>query len=158
VGWELKYSYTFSWLGRPIIQLPEDMIRLQEAIYRLQPDVILETGCAWQFPIFSASPVNCWGGRVIMDIEIRPANRPPSKPSVGSTDHLIRAGSLLQVVRQVKAMIRPGRWCHVWFQSLPSMLAELKRITIWFLAGSYHRDRRIMRDLYDAAGSATVLG
>ena len=44
VGWNQKYSYTFSWFGRPIIQLPEDMVRTQEVIHRVQPDVIIETG------------------------------------------------------------------------------------------------------------------
>src|SRR6266498_1986090 len=46
VGWDQKYPYTFSWLGRPIIQLPEDIIRIQEVIFRLKPDVIVETGVA----------------------------------------------------------------------------------------------------------------
>ena len=45
-GWDVKYVYSFSWLGRPIIQLPEDMVRIQEVIYSCQPDVILETGVA----------------------------------------------------------------------------------------------------------------
>ena len=45
-GWVRKYSYGFSWLGRPIIQLPDDMLRIQEAIWQVQPDVILETGIA----------------------------------------------------------------------------------------------------------------
>ena len=40
VGWNQKYSYTFSWLGRPIIQLPEDMIRMQELIYRDRKSVV----------------------------------------------------------------------------------------------------------------------
>ena len=46
VGWNQKYPYTFSWMGRPIIQIPEDMIRMQEAIYHVKPDVIVETGVA----------------------------------------------------------------------------------------------------------------
>ena len=46
LGWQMKYPYTFSWMGRPIIQLPEDMLRTQEVIYRLKPDVIVETGIA----------------------------------------------------------------------------------------------------------------
>src|SRR3981189_2331211 len=46
IGWNQKYPYTFSWLGRPIVQLPEDMIRVQEVIYRVRPDVIIETGVA----------------------------------------------------------------------------------------------------------------
>ena len=46
VGWELKYPYTFSWLGFPILQIPEDMLRIQEVIFRVKPDVIIETGVA----------------------------------------------------------------------------------------------------------------
>ena len=45
-GWDVKYVYGFTWMGRPIIQLPEDMIRIQEVIWRLRPDVIVETGVA----------------------------------------------------------------------------------------------------------------
>ena len=45
-GWQLRYPYSFSWMGFPILQIPEDMIRMQEQIFRLQPDVIVETGVA----------------------------------------------------------------------------------------------------------------
>ena len=45
-GWDTKYVYGFTWLGRPIIQLPDDMLRLQEVVYRVKPDVIVETGIA----------------------------------------------------------------------------------------------------------------
>jgi cephalosporin hydroxylase len=41
-----KYSYNFSWLGLPIIQYPQDMLALQEIIWRVQPDLIVETGIA----------------------------------------------------------------------------------------------------------------
>ncbi len=78
VGWNQKYVYTFSWFGRPVIQLPEDMIRMQEVIYKLQPDVIVETGVAHGGSlIFYASLMQAMGkGRVIgIDIEIRPHNR-----------------------------------------------------------------------------------
>ena len=37
-GWDTKYVYSFSWFGRPIIQLPEDIIRIQELIYEIKPD------------------------------------------------------------------------------------------------------------------------
>ena len=46
VGWNQNYQYTFSWMGRAIIQLLEDMVRAQEVIYRLRPDVIIETAVA----------------------------------------------------------------------------------------------------------------
>src|SRR5437879_3266395 len=78
IGWNQKYPYTFSWLGRPIVQLPEDMIRVQEVIYRVRPDVIIETGVAHGGSlIYYASLCKVMGrGRVIgIDIEIRPHNR-----------------------------------------------------------------------------------
>jgi len=46
VGWELKLPYTYTWLGFPVLQLPDDLIRIQEVIVRLKPDVIVETGIA----------------------------------------------------------------------------------------------------------------
>jgi len=78
VGWSQKYQYTFSWMGRPIIQLPEDMIRIQEVIYRIKPDVIIETGIAHGGSlIYYASLCKAMEkGRIIgIDIEIRPHNR-----------------------------------------------------------------------------------
>lgn len=77
-GWDTKYVYGFSWLGRPVIQLPEDMLRIQEVIYDVKPDVIVETGVAHGGSlIFYASLCTAIGkGRVIgIDIEIRPHNR-----------------------------------------------------------------------------------
>lgn len=78
-SWNQKYPYTFTWMGRPIIQHPEDMIRLQEAIYALRPDVIVETGVAHGGSlIYYASLMKAAGrGRAVIgvDIEIRPHNR-----------------------------------------------------------------------------------
>lgn len=78
VGWSQRYSYTFSWMGRPIIQLPEDMIRLQEVVHRVRPDVVVETGVAHGgSAVFVASLLRAMGhGRVVsVDVEIRPDNR-----------------------------------------------------------------------------------
>jgi cephalosporin hydroxylase len=43
---EYRYSYNFTWLGRPIIQYPQDMVAIQELIWRIRPDLIIETGIA----------------------------------------------------------------------------------------------------------------
>jgi cephalosporin hydroxylase len=43
---EAKYSYNFSWLGRPIIQYPQDMVAVEEIVWRIKPDLIIETGIA----------------------------------------------------------------------------------------------------------------
>lgn len=79
-----KYSYNFSWLGRPIIQYPQDIVAMQEIIWKVQPDLIIETGIAHGGSlIFSAAMlelVACCGGpkdaEVLgLDIDIRPHNR-----------------------------------------------------------------------------------
>lgn len=77
-GWDSKYVYSFTWLGRPIIQLPEDLLRIQEVIYRTQPDVIVETGIAHGGSlVFYAGLCKAMNhGRVVgVDIEIRSHNR-----------------------------------------------------------------------------------
>jgi cephalosporin hydroxylase len=77
VGWDQKYLYGFTWMGRPIIQLPDDMIRMQELIYSVKPDVIIETGIAHGGSlIFYASLLKAINiGHVIgVDIEIRSHN------------------------------------------------------------------------------------
>ena len=73
-----KYSYNFSWLGRPIIQLPQDMIAMQEIIWNTKPDLLIETGIAHGGSlIFYASLFEIIGkGQVVgIDIDIRPHNR-----------------------------------------------------------------------------------
>ncbi len=77
-GWDSKYVYGFSWLGRPVIQLPEDLMRMQELVWRVQPDVIVETGVAHGGSlVFYASLFAAIGsGRVVgVDVAIRPENR-----------------------------------------------------------------------------------
>jgi cephalosporin hydroxylase len=78
VGWDQKYVYSFTWLGRPVIQLPEDLIRLQEVIAAVRPEVIVETGIAHGGSlVFYATLCRALGrGRVVgVDVEIRPHNR-----------------------------------------------------------------------------------
>ena len=74
-GWDVKYVYSFTWLGRPLIQLPEDVVRMQELVWRVQPDVIVETGVAHGGSlVFYASLFAALGkGRVIgVDIARKP--------------------------------------------------------------------------------------
>jgi cephalosporin hydroxylase len=75
VGWSLKYYHTFSWFGLPILQLPEDMLRLQEVVYEIRPSVIVETGVFHGGSLlFHASLLTAMGladARVIgIDVEI----------------------------------------------------------------------------------------
>ena len=78
-----KYSYNFSWLGRPIIQYPQDVLAMQEIIWEVKPDLIIETGIAHGGSlVFFAAMLElvavCTGseGCVLgIDIDIRPHNR-----------------------------------------------------------------------------------
>lgn len=73
-----QYSYNFSWMGRPIIQYPQDMIAMQEIIWDLKPDLIIETGIAHGGSlIYYASLLELIGkGEVLgIDIDIRSHNR-----------------------------------------------------------------------------------
>jgi cephalosporin hydroxylase len=79
-----KYSYNFSWLGRPIIQYPQDIIAMQELVWAIQPDLIVETGIAHGGSlVFYASMLElnalCGGPRdaivLGIDIDIRAHNR-----------------------------------------------------------------------------------
>ncbi|VTR92715.1 cephalosporin hydroxylase : Cephalosporin hydroxylase OS=Oscillatoria acuminata PCC 6304 GN=Oscil6304_0534 PE=4 SV=1: CmcI [Gemmata massiliana] len=113
VGWTQKYTYGFTWLGRPIIQLPEDMIRIQEIIHRVQPDVILETGVAHGGSlVYYASLCKATDrGRVIgVDIEIRPHNRTAieAHPLTGYITLVEGSSTAPETVDRVRSLIRPG--------------------------------------------------
>ena len=112
-GWDTKYVYSFTWLGRPIIQLPEDMFRIQEVIYRIKPDVIIETGVAHGGSlIFYASLCKAIGkGRVIgIDIEIRPHNRKAIEAHELYEYITLLEGSSIspEVLAQVRKLVEPG--------------------------------------------------
>jgi cephalosporin hydroxylase len=114
LGWNAKYPYTFSWLGRPLIQLPEDVMRIQEVIFAVKPDVIVETGVAHGGSlILYASLLEAMGstGRVIgVDIEIRPHNRAAIEAHpLFKRITLIEGSSIDEaVVARVKSKLPPG--------------------------------------------------
>ncbi len=76
---EHKYGYNSTWMGRPIIQFPNDMFIIQELIWKIKPDLIIETGIAHGGSIiFSASMLELVGGEgqvVGIDVDIRKHNR-----------------------------------------------------------------------------------
>nr|VFJ54949.1 MAG: Cephalosporin hydroxylase [Candidatus Kentron sp. FM]VFJ60924.1 MAG: Cephalosporin hydroxylase [Candidatus Kentron sp. FM]VFK12182.1 MAG: Cephalosporin hydroxylase [Candidatus Kentron sp. FM] len=158
VGWSLKYPYIFSWLGRPIIQLPSDMIRMQEVIYRLKPDVIIETGIAHGGSlIFSASVCTLLGkGRVIgVDIEIRPHNRQAIEThELFPLITLIEGDSVAgEIVARVKSLVQSGETVLVVLDSNHTkqhVLNELNAYADLVTPGSYIvTTDGLMKDLYD---------
>jgi cephalosporin hydroxylase len=113
VGWNQKHVYTFTWLGRPIIQLPDDMIRIQEVLHRVQPDVVVECGVAHGGSlIYYASLCKLTGrGRVVgIDIEIRPHNREAieAHPLADLITLIEGSSTETETVAAATAEIRPG--------------------------------------------------
>jgi cephalosporin hydroxylase len=145
VGWNQKYQYTFTWMGRPMIQLPEDVLRVQEVIHRLRPDVIIETGIAHGGSlIFYASLMKAMEkGRVIgVDIEIRPHNRAAieSHPLADRITMIEGSSTAAEVVARVKAEVRPGETVLVILDSNHSydhVLGELRAYADLVTPGSY---------------------
>lgn len=159
VGWSLKYTYAFSWMGRPIIQLPEDVVRVQEAVYALQPTAIVETGVAHGGSlVLYASLLRAMGtgGRVIgVDIEIRPHNRKAIEAHELAPMIALVEGSSVdpQTVGRVRSLLRPDDRVLVLLDSNHSMThvaMELDAYAPLVTVGSYIvATDGIMRDLHD---------
>lgn len=108
-----QYTYNFDWLGLPIIQLPQDILAVQEIIWKTKPDIIIETGVARGGSlILSASILHLLNenGKVVgIDIDIRPHNRKAieNHPLAFRID-LIEGSSIdNRIVDQVTQHIRP---------------------------------------------------
>ena len=157
-GWNQKYQYTFTWFGRPIIQLPEDVIRIQEVIYRIKPDVLIESGIAHGGSlILWASLFKAMGkGRVIgVDIDIRPHNLNAIQSHELSPWITLVEGSSTNsdTVQKVKSLIRPDDTVLVILDSDHTkrhVLAELDAYHKLVTPGSYIvATDGLMQDLYD---------
>jgi cephalosporin hydroxylase len=145
LGWVRKYSYGFSWMGRPIIQLPDDMVRIQEAIFATRPDVIIETGVAHGGSLaYYASLFEMLGhGRVIgIDVEIRQHNRSAieAHPMIKRIS-LVEGDSIAQsTADRVKAMLKPGEKVMLILDSNHSKVhvaAELEKYAEFVTKGCY---------------------
>lgn len=144
-GWQRKLSYEVVWMGIPIIQLPEDIMMMQELIWRVRPDVIVEAGVAHGGAlILYSSLLDAIGrGRVIgVDVEIRKYNRlaiqahPMSKRVT-----LIEGDSVAPAtLDRVRAEIPPGSTVMVALDSSHTrehVAAELERYAPLVTPGSY---------------------
>lgn len=146
-----KYSYNFEWLGRPIIQFPQDIIAMQEIIFRCKPDLIVETGIAHGGSlIFSASMLElnaaCGGPAdaevVAVDIDIRAHNREAILAHPLSRRITMFEGSSIDpsIIDCVRAKA-PGRTCVLVCldsnHTHAHVLAELKAYADLVTVGSY---------------------
>jgi len=108
-----KYSYHFTWMGRPIIQYPQDMIAMQELIWKVQPDLIIETGVAHGGSlIYYASILELIGkGEVLgIDIDIREHNRVEiEKHPMFKRIKLVQGSSISDEVMQEVKKVSAGK-------------------------------------------------
>jgi cephalosporin hydroxylase len=106
---DYRYSYNFTWLGRPIIQVAQDIVAMQELVWRIRPELVVETGVAHGGSlIFYASMLELLGGggRVLgIDIDIRAHNRLEIErhPMARRIDLLEGSSIAPEVVREVQA-------------------------------------------------------
>jgi cephalosporin hydroxylase len=144
-NWQNRLSYEVAWLGIPIIQLPEDMVAMQELIWKIRPDVIVESGVAHGGAlVLYASLLELIGrGRVIgVDIEIRKYNRLAIEAHpMSHRIHLIEGDSLAdETVAEVRSHIRPGDRVLVALDSNHTrdhVLGELERYAPLVTPNSY---------------------
>jgi cephalosporin hydroxylase len=162
VGWAARDSYQFTWAGQPIIQLPHDVLRYQELLWKVRPDVIVETGVAHGGSLMlAASMCKVIGrGRVIgVDVELRPTNRAAIERHILSDwIALVEGNSTDQnVVRQVRNQILAGESVLVLLDSNHSMehvAAELEAYAPLVTPGSYIvATDGIMRELVGFPGA-----
>jgi cephalosporin hydroxylase len=156
-----KYSYNFSWLGRPIIQYPQDIVAMQELIWQIKPDLIIETGIAHGGSlIFYASmlalldmceaietgaaldPKNSKRKVLGIDIEIRPHNRAAIEAHpMASRIQMIEGSSIApEIIEQVKEVARGYQRVLVCLDSNHThdhVLAELEAYAPLVSVGSY---------------------
>ena len=139
------YSYNFSWMGRPVIQYPQDLIAMQEIIWQLQPDLIIETGIAHGGSlIFYASLLELIGkGKVLgIDIDIREHNRREiEKHPMYRRIHMIQGSSIsMEVVEKAKSFVNSGETILVVLDSNHThehVLRELELYSPLVSANSY---------------------
>lgn len=158
-SWNQKYSYTFTWMGRPIIQHPEDLVRFQEIMYTLKPDVVIETGVAHGGSlILYASLMKAMGkGRRVVgvDIEIRPHNRQAIEAhELAGMIRLVEGNSAAgDTVAKAAAEIRTGDTVLIVLDSNHTrehVAAELEAYHHLVTPGSYIvATDGIMRDVHD---------
>lgn len=139
------YSYNFSWMGRPIIQYPQDMIAMQELLWRIQPDLLIETGIAHGGSlIYYASIMELIGkGKVVgIDIDIRDHNRIEieAHPMFKRISMIQGSAVDMHVVEKVREVIEPNMTVMVSLDSNHThehVLQELNLYAPFVTKGSY---------------------
>ncbi len=135
LGWNLHHYFSFSFMGRHLVQFPDDVLRLGEMIWRLRPDVILETGVYdGGSTLFWATLCRMQGhGRVIsIDHQFRPGVREAIQQAAGDMVTLIEGDAASpELAAQVGRLIRPGERVCVHLDSDHSAKHVSAELELW---------------------------
>ena len=139
------YSYNFTWMGRPIIQYPQDMMAMQEIIWEIKPDLIIETGIAHGGSlIYYASLLELIGKGTVLgvDIDIREHNRAEiEKHPISKRITMIQGSAIdIDIIEQVKPYTKDQKVVMVCLDSNHThahVLKELELYSQFVTAGSY---------------------
>ncbi len=141
-----KYTYNYTWLGRPIIKFPSDIVATQQIVWDVKPDLIIETGIAHGGSlILSASLLEMIGGpgRVLgIDIDIREHNRKEieAHPMMKRIDMIEGSSVAEDVMARVRAAAAKAKCVMVFLDSLHThdhVLKELELYAPLVSVGSY---------------------
>lgn len=141
-----KYSYNYTWLGRPIIKYPSDIVATQEIIWAVKPDLIIETGIAHGGSLMlSASMLEINGGDGLVlgiDIDIREHNRNEilNHPMAKRIQMIEGSSVSAETMAQVREIARGRKRVMVFLDSLHShahVAAELELYAPLVSIGSY---------------------
>lgn len=161
IGWGVHYYFTMTWLGQPILQLPEDLVRLQEVLNTLRPDVILETGVySGGSLLFHATVCEALGKGRVIGIDVRipdPVRESLTRHRLAPRISLIEGDSISpEVVESVRSLIRPEDKVLVILDSDHSRRHVERELEVWapfVTPGScIIATDGIMRDLSDVPG------
>jgi len=138
-----NYIKNFTWLGRPVLQYPTDLMVVQELIWQIKPNIIIETGLAMGgSAVFFSSILSCLGngGQVVsIDVDIRKDAREALVPHPMADRITMIEGSSIdeKVVEQVRRKIHPG-------------------MAIMVVLDSNHTEEHVMKELYLYSPMVTI--
>lgn len=133
-----KYAYNFTWMGRPIIQFPQDMVAMQEIMWKIRPDVVIEAGVAHGGSIlYYASLLELFGSPeacvIGVDIEIRAHNRTE-----------IENHPMAHRVKLIEGSSIAPKTLEAVYQALPKPPEEVKALVI---LDSNHTHAHVLEEL-----------
>jgi len=140
-----KYCYNFSWLGLPIIQFPQDILAMQEIIWKIKPDLIIETGIArGGSMILYASILELIGKGEVLGVEIHLEKHHKKAIEEHPLSHRIKmiegSSTAPEVIDQIKEIVKDKKKVLVFLDSHHThdhVLEELKLYSPFITKGSY---------------------